>query len=213
MPSAVQQKFNFKSRAIRNEQGAEIGRTKKQASVEVTLPAPTADEVIGYLSVADSAVSKLILDACTALIASQVRSQFDEKIESFGDDDTKEVTVNDLDFGKLSLEYIATIPTSQRGGTAISDEDYELFFTDYLQVMQVATGKEEKRIKLHLDYFRKPNSIKANKPVLNLLTEQLDIYLATSQNLEDTGEAASRIRSKFMKWATEPAKAIDLNLL
>lgn len=213
MPSAIAQKFNFKSRAIRNEAGVEIGRTKKQASVEVTLPAPTADEVIAHLSQPDSAVAKLILDACTALIAGQVRSQFDEKIESFGDDDTKVVSVNDLDFGKLSLEYIASIPTSQRGGVSFSDEDFEQFFSDYLPVMHTATGKEEKRLKLHLDYFRKPNTIKANKEALGVLIEQLDIYMASSQNMEDTGEVANFLRNKFAKWLAEPAKAIDLSLL
>ena len=49
MPVAQTYKFNFKSRRITDENGNEIGRTKKQPSLTVDLPVPSIDEVISML--------------------------------------------------------------------------------------------------------------------------------------------------------------------
>lgn len=213
MTAAIDYKFNFKSRKITDEQGNEIGRTKKQASVVASLPVPTAIEVQDLLASPESAVAKLILDATNRIIIDAARSQFDEIIDTFGDDQTKEVTAGMLDYSKLTLDFIASIPPSQRGGTALTEEDFKLFFEDYLAVMVQATGKEEKRIKTHIDLFSKPQKVKANKEVLAVLVDQLDIYLASSANLDDTGECAQRIRNKLDKWLNEPEKQISTDLL
>ena len=212
-PGTLTQKFNFKSRKITNDAGEEIGKTKKHPSILVTMPVPTADELIGYLSTPEGAVAKLILSAVNGIVADQVRSQFDDLLESYVDDTSKELSVNDLDFGKLTLDYIATIPATQRGGTALTEEDFKAFFGDYLVVMVAATGKEEKRIQAHIELFKRPQKARAQKEILALLVSQLDIYLATSANLEDTGEVANRLRGKFQKWHDEPEKAVDLDLL
>lgn len=207
-------KFNFKTRTIKDEAGNPIGKGKKQPSVEVAIPMPTAEEIIVFLrSNAYQKEAALVLDAVAGLIISQAREQFDEVIESFGDDLEKEVNAAMLDFSKLNLEYIASIPPAQRGAVAISDEEWATFFEDYLPVMVAATGKEEKKIKNHIDLFKKPQKIKANKPVLQALVEQLDIYMASSQALEDTGVCASRIRDKLDRWFKEPEKAITLDVL
>ena len=86
-------------------------------------------------------------------------------------------------------------------------------FEDYLVVMVAATGKTEDRIKNHINLFKKPQKAKANKEVLKVLVDQLDIYLASSGNLEDTGTCAVRIRDRFNKWISEPEKAANLDLL
>jgi hypothetical protein len=211
--TALTQKFNFKTRKITDDSGKEIGRTKKHDSINVTMPVPTADTLIGYLATPDSAVAKLLMDAANGIIVDAVRSQFDELIESFGDDDSKTLSVNDIDFSKLSLDYIASIPPSQRGGVALTEEDFNAFFADYLITMVAATGKEEKRIKNQIELFKRPTKVKSAKDVLAVLVDQLDVYLANSQALEDTGEVATRLRAKFDKWAKEPEKQVNLDLL
>ena len=213
MPQAQEFKFNFKSRKITDESGKEIGRTKKQPSLVANLPVPTNDEIIAQLAVPESPVAKLVMSAVAAVIYGAAREQFDEVIDGFGEDDTKEVSASMLDYDKLDLEFLANLPPSQRGTTALSEEDWTAFFEDYLQVMVVATGKEEARIKNHINLFKKPQKAKANKDVLAVLVDQLDIYLSSSQNLEDTGEAASRLRTKFAKWHAEPEKQVDLSVL
>ena len=212
MPVAQTYKFNFKSRRITDENGNEIGRTKKQPSLTVDLPVPSTDEVIGMLQ-AGGAEAVLLMTQIGDTIYQAARGQFDEIIEQFGDDDSKEVTADMLNYDQLSISYLANLPPSSRGVQAISDEEWQAFFEDYLAVMVAATGKTEDRIKNHINLFKKPQKAKANKEVLKVLVDQLDIYLASSGNLEDTGTCAVRIRDRFNKWISEPEKAANLDLL
>jgi len=212
MTIQVETKFNFKTRSIKDENGAVVKTLKKQPSITVGLPFLTADEVIAHLQGEDSKVSELILDYVNSAIKDQAKAQFDEVIESFGDDDSRQVTSEALDFDKLTLAYIANLPPAQRGGRALTEEDFETFFKDYLAIMPIKTGKEEKRVKTHIDLFKKPTRVKNNKEVLAVLIEQLDVYLVSSPNLEETGEVAQRIRGKFDKWVKEDQK-FDLSAL
>jgi hypothetical protein len=214
MPIAKSFKFNFKSRAIKDEAtGNVLGRTKKQPSVECEVPVLAADEIMAILQQGDSKEAGLIQEAVARLIIDAARDQFDEVIESFGEDSTKEVSASMLDYSKLSLEYIASIPASQSASTALTEEDWTVFFDDYLAVMVVATGKAEDKIKNHINLFKKPAKAKSNKPVLEVLVDQLDIYMASSANLEETGTCAARISEKFKRWIDEPEKAVNLDLL
>lgn len=212
MPVAQTYKFNFKSRRITDESGNEIGRTKKQPSLTVDLPVPSTDEVIAMLQ-AGGAEAVLLMTQIGDIVYQAARGQFDEVIEQFGDDDSKEVTADMLNYDQLSISYLANLPPSSRGVQAISDEEWQAFFEDYLAVMVAATGKTEDRIKNHINLFKKPQKAKANKEVLKVLVDQLDIYLASSGNLEDTGTCAVRIRDRFNKWISEPEKAAALDLL
>lgn len=212
MPVAQTYKFNFKSRRITDENGNEIGRTKKQPSLTVDLPVPSTDEVIAMLQ-AGGAEAVLLMTQIGDTIYQAARGQFDEIIEQFGDDDSKEVTADMLNYDQLSISYLANLPPSSRGVQAISDEEWQAFFEDYLAVMVAATGKTEDRIKNHINLFKRPQKAKANKEVLKVLVDQLDIYLASSGNLEDTGTCAVRIRDRFNKWISEPEKAANLDLL
>lgn len=212
MPVAQSYRFNFKSRRITDEAGNEIGRTKKQPSLTVDLPVPSTDEVIAMLR-AGGAEAVLLMAQIGDIVYQAARGQFDEIIEQFGDDDSKEVTADMLNYDQLSISYLANLPPSSRGVQAISDEEWQAFFEDYLAVMVAATGKTEDRIKNHINLFKKPQKAKANKEVLKVLVDQLDIYLASSGNLEDTGTCAVRIRDRFNKWIAEPEKAANLDLL
>lgn len=210
MPTMKPFKFNFKTRTIRDEAGNAIGKSKKQPSVETSLPVLDAGEIAVVLAANDPKINKLILDAVDRIIVDAARDQFDEAIEAMGDNG--EVSASCLDFSKLTLEYLASIPASSRGAVALTDEDLEAFYADYLAVMVAATGKPETKIKFHTDLFRKPTKAKANKQVMSVLVDQLDIYMAQSANLDDTGLAASRIRDKFQRWidAEEPTMSLDL---
>jgi hypothetical protein len=202
-------KFNFKSRTLKDDNGTELGKTKKQAPIIANLITPTKEELVQVLSSEDVAyqkVQQLIMDAVIQIQKDQARSQLDDIIESFGTDDSKVVTPEMLDHDKLTLTYISNLEPAQRGARALSDEDKEAFYADYLQVMVQATGKEEKRIKAHIDLFQKPIKAKQNKDstaIMTTLVDQINVYLTASQQVEDTGEAALRIQSRFQKWLKE----------
>ena len=214
MAIAKQFKFNFKSRKITDEAGNEIGRTKKQDAVLCDLPVPSDQDIVDLLTNnGEGQEASIIRSAIADIIYNQAREQFDEIIDAFGDDDSKVVSAAMLDYDKLTLAYIASIPPARRGAAAISEEDWTTFFEDYLAVMVAATGKTAERIKNHINLFKKPNKAKANKEVLSVLVDQLDIYMSNSANLDDTGVCAARISEKFKKWIAEPEKAAALDLL
>lgn len=212
MTQVIENKFNFKSRTIKDENGVELGKAKKQDSVVAQLAVPEAQEVIDLIA-QGGAVATVIMSAVKDLIVGAARDQFDEIIEAFGLDDTKQVSADMLDHSKLTLEYIASIPPSSRGSSALTEEDWVAFYTDYKSVMLLATGKEEKKLDAHVNYFKKPQLIKTNKPVLGLLIEQLDLYAASTANLDDNAAAYERIRGKFAKWKDEPEKVADISAL
>ena len=200
MPTTVDQKFNFKARKITDSDGKVIGNAKKQDPVTVPVPVPTAEELIQFLQAPESAESKYILGLASDAIRDQIRSQFDEAIESFGDDSEKQVSADLIDYDKLSLSYIANLPPSQRGVRALTEEEKTAFNEDYFRVISEATGKEGERIKRQLAIFEKPTTVQHKPEVLTLLIGALDLYLSRSQRLEETSDVAERYRNKFEKW-------------
>lgn len=228
MTQAIATKFNFKARIIRDDAGKEVGKTKKQNPLNVELPIPTDQEIVDALCLADVEVpakkegeqptlevpkiKQLIRDAVAEIVRAQAKAQLDDVIDSFAADETKTVTASDIDFDKLSLEFIANLPPAQRGAKAIPDEDWEAFYQDYMQVMVVATGKPETKIKTHLDLFKKPTRAKQNKEALAVLVDQLDVYTTASANIEETADCAQRLRGKFDKWIKEDDK-LDVSAL
>jgi hypothetical protein len=209
MPQLIPTKFNFKARTIKDENGKEIGKSKKQPALEANLPQPTIEEVVAILMSDDEAHAKVkayVMDSIYSGVRDQAKAQLDEYIDSMDPNEDKTVTADVLDYDKLDIVYIANLPPAQRGARAIPEEDWEAFFQDYLQVMVSVTGKPEAKIKNHLEHFKKPTRIKQAKEILAVLVEQLDVYMASSSNIEETGECSARVRGKFAKWLEEDTK-------
>lgn len=205
-------KFNFKKRIVKDESGAIIATIAKKPSIEVGLPVLSTAGILEILQAEASKESELILDAVSNIFYLAARAQFDDVIENLTDPDG-EVTGAQLDFDKLTLSYIANLPKSARGAAAISDEEWTFFFTDYLAVMVAATGKEEKRISNQIEHFKKPQRVKANGKVLEVLVDQLNIYITKTAALEDTGTCADRLLTKFNKWIEDLSVTLDPNVL
>lgn len=203
--------FHFKARTIRDEAGNAIAKSKKQPSMTVGIKMPTSGELVEVL-LAGGKEADLVLAGVQQLIYQQARAQLDEVIESFGNDAEKVVTANDLDHSKLTLEFIASIPPTQRGGAAISDEEWLAWYQHYTEVMAEATGKDASKLAKHVDIFKSPQRYKTNKEVLTVMLEQLQVYAATAgaDALEEHGQCVDRIASKFEKWLNAEEKQVDL---
>jgi hypothetical protein len=211
--AGVEFKFNFKARNLYNEEGKVMGKGKKQPSVVTVLPIPTHNTVAAFLSDPASKESDLIMAAVSDLIYGHARNQFDEIIDGFEENDGRTVNAGMLDLAKLDLSYLANLPPSTRASTVPTEDDFKGFFADYLAVMPAATGKATAAIEKHIKLFTKPAQLKANKPVMELLLSQLDLYMAHTTAIEETGATASYLRTKLDRWFKEPEKAIDLSLL
>lgn len=210
MTVATSVKFNFKTRTIKGDNGQVLSTIPKPDPVTMDLPYLTADEVIGALNSGDEKVVSTILDAVNELIKAQARAQFEELFENAGDA-VVQPTAAHVDFDKLTLEYIANLEPNARGRTAISDEEYETFYRDYMTVMIAATGKDEKRIGKHVEFLKKPTRLKSDKAALVFMLEQLDIYLASTTMADDTGRAAAQRKALWGKWLKEEEKTVDLS--
>lgn len=204
-------KFNFKKRTIKDENGQVIGEIAKKPSIEVALPVLSTAGVIEALQLGGKEAD-VILDAVNFVFYQAARQQFDDVIENMTNPDD-EVKAADLNFDKLQLSYLANLPPATRGGAAISEDEWNFFFSDYLAVMVAATGKEERRIANQIEHFKKPNRCKANQAVLEVLVDQLSIYITKSANIEDTAQAAERLMGKFQSWIDALATANDPDAL
>lgn len=204
-------KFNFKKRTIKDETGQTIGEIAKKPSIEVELPVLSAAGVTAALA-AGGKEAEVILDAVNFMFYQAARQQFDDVIENLANPDD-EVKASDLNFDKLQLSYLANLPPATRGGASISEDEWNYFYQDYLSVMVAATGKEEKRIANQIEHFKKPNRCKANQAVLEVLVDQLSIYVSKSANIEDTAQAAERLLGKFQGWIDQLAVANDPDAL
>lgn len=204
-------KFNFKKRIIKDENGVILAEVKKKPSVEVALPVLSVQGIMGALQLGGKE-TELVISAVSDLFYQAARGQFDDIIENMTDPDG-EVTPAMLDFDKLTLSYIANLPKSARGASAISDDEWNYFYSDYLAVMVAATGKEEKRIQNQIEHFKKPQRIKANGKVLEVLVDQLSIYVTKTAMLEDTGTCSDRLMTKFSKWLEDLSVTTDPDAL
>ena len=205
-------KFNFKKRTIKDENGAVIGEIAKKPSIEVEIPVLSAEGIASILTSGPSKEAEVILDAVNFMFYQAARQQFDDVIENLANPDD-EVKATDLNFDRLQLSYLANLPPATRGGSSISEDEWAFFYSDYLAVMVAATGKEERRIANQIEHFKKPNRCKANQAVLEVLVDQLSIYVSKSANIEDTAQAAERLLGKFQGWIDQLAVANDPDAL
>lgn len=207
-------KFNFKQRTIKGENGAPDKKLRKQPSVTANIPNFTGDYLVALFSDSSEETAKarsLVLDYANEIFREQAKSQFEDVIEAFGEDETQTVSAASLNYDKLTLEYISNLPPAQRGRAAISDDEWNLFYKDYLAVMLKVTGKDAVRINKHVDIFKKPTRVKSQPDVMAVMVDQLDIYLAHSELIEDTGAAAKRMRDKFEAWLKEEKATYDVS--
>lgn len=204
-------KFNFKKRTVKDESGAVIGEIAKKPSIEVAIPVLSAQGITDALN-AGGKEADLILDAVQFVFYQAARQQFDDVIARQSQPD-EEVKATDLNFDQLQLSYLANLPPASRGGAAITEDEWNFFYSDYLAVMMAATGKEEGRIQNHLNYFKKPARAQNNQAVLTVLIDQLSIYIQKSAAIEDTAAAAERMLGKFQNWLEVLMVASDPNAL
>jgi len=224
---SVVRKFNFKARSLKNEKGEEIEKLPKQPSLEAPIPIPTGTSLIAILEQPDNFTDtqpdgsivtrpnvqkQLIVDAVSEVIFSQAKQQLDAAIESFGADKTKTVNVSFLDYDKLTLEYIASIPPARRGAAAISEEEWNDWFKDYLNTMVQATGKPLEKLEKHIDIFKKPAKYRARKDLLQVLVEQLAIYASAATSLDEFSTQYTRMNDTLTKYLTEEDR-IDVDAL
>lgn len=148
----------------------------KRPTVELLLPVPSVEGIVGILEGGDEKQLSLLLDAVAAVIDDQARSIVQDK---------EDISQDNFPFDQLGWEYIANLPKAERRGGGISKETWDEFAKDYIAVMPAATGKNADQVALAAKLLTgKFNAVKTNKPVIKALQGQLGIYTTVSPNVE-----------------------------
>jgi hypothetical protein len=162
--------------------------------VELDLPLMELSDIVAILNgpnndgVADEKQVKLILEACNNIIL--------ERGRELVNDNPEEAREKGISEEEISWKTIAELPPSQRKGAAISDEVWEAFEVDYIDVMK-HHGKTEQQSKMGAKLFRSRfQSVKTNKKVLKALQENLRLWFANSSNSETFQDVYESLSTK-----------------
>lgn len=188
------QKFHFK----KDKLGV------KRPTVELALPIPTEDAIPVML--ADEKQRAFLLSLLEAAVYQQARDQI-------GDEAKPVNKQEELDLSKLTVDYIANIPPSERRGGGISKETWEEFAADYIAVMPSITGKTSEQLGNAAKLFvARLQPVKTQKKVLKFLQEQLDMWFANTQSAEDFSDVYEFLSEKVKSFLAADETSLLANL-
>ena len=184
--------FNFKK-----SKDKDTGIETIREAVHLAVPYPSVDGILAILENKDESGEvregankglELLLDAMGDVVNAQARDLLYEDLN---------LNAGTFPIDKLSWEFIANIPKVQRRGSGIPKETWEAFGIDYCAIMPDATGK-------NLDQVTKASRILLNKfsqvrtaiPILELMQQQLAIYVEHSPNIEEFQDCVEFLAEK-----------------
>lgn len=178
-------KENFKSNVsvkptvfrFKTSKDEDTGVETKREPLELPIPYPNVEGIIGILESGDEKQIALLTEAVEAVVTGVARSLISDDLT---------INATNLPVDKLSWEAISAMPKPQRSGGGIAKEVWEDFGKDYIKVMPEATGKNVEQVTRAAKLLTgKLASVKTNKPVLQLLVEQLTIYTDASSRADE----------------------------
>lgn len=207
-------KFHFK----KNELG------EKRPTVELYAPMPTWEGLNAALS--DTTLPKdregkeipgktngekvrdLVLELLGGAVVAQVRDQVSDEKNPINKQE-------ELDTSKLSLQYIASIPPSERRGGGISKETWADFFKDYMDVMPEKTGKKKEQVENAAKLFvARLQPVKTQKKILAFLRDQLNLWFTstTQDSQEEFAEVKEFLDGKIEEFLKRDEAELLANL-
>lgn len=166
--------FYFKTKKGEENELGEKQPDYKRPTVKLEVPVITFDGLVASLNKDESGkVASFLLSLIEQEIYLVARNQVSEK-DPFEQ--------KDLDLNALTLEALSNRPASERKGSAISDELWKLFETDYVTVMSsVASDKTEKQIKTAAELMvNKFSKIREKKNIIATLRSYLQQWYAAT---------------------------------
>lgn len=179
--SLVEMKFRFKKDKMGNQ----------RPTVELKdVPVPNENYIIEILEkgpVARNKELKLLLE----VMAGTVRSAAAAIVS-----DDEKITADNFPMEKVSWEAIANQERAERA--TISQETWEAFAKEYLEIMPALTNKTPEQLGNAIQvYLKKFAIIKTNKKVLEKLKEQLTIFVENTKNGEDFADIIELLQGKL----------------
>ena len=175
--SLVEMKFRFKKDKMGNQ----------RPTVELkNVPVPNENYVITILEKGGKEL-KLLLE----MMAGTVRNTAATIVS-----DDEKITAENFPMEKVSWEAIANQERAERA--TISQETWEAFAKEYLEIMPALTGKTPDQLGNAIQvYLKKFAIVKTNKPVLSKLRDQLTIFVENTKNGEDFADILELLQGKL----------------
>lgn len=174
--------YHFKKEKIKDEKGQKIGEGKKHPTIKAVIPVPNAEGLLNIVAAGGKEL-ELLQDLVTEAVTERGRQLINAWREANPD---KEVPQSVIDASQLSWSVIANLPKAERRGLGISDEDWEEFFTEYRNVMPLATGKDLDRIERHVAIYKKKfSTVRNDKKALGVLRDNLNLFASSTPSMED----------------------------
>jgi hypothetical protein len=206
--------FHFRREKVTDDAGNEVGEVRKHPSVQIPLPVPTKDEVLAIMQAPSegegnrAAEQKFLLDLISDAYYGQAREQIND-FRANNKDAT--VSANVIDYSKLNILALATMPASERGGAKISDEDIKAFLADYAAIMPAALQKDANKIKAQVGLLDKGlRSVKTDKKVLEVMDNVLTVWATATSNMEEHQAVYEMYKNRIAKWIkAEPQNVLE----
>lgn len=196
--------FHFRTEKVRDENGNVIGEGKKLPEFKAILVTPTDEEIINMIA-ANGKEADYLREVINGAIYSAARGQINDYRESNPD---KDITADALDLSKLTFSAIANTPKESRAAPEIPEEVYNSFYEDYRKVL-VASGKELNRVNKHIVLFKAQfRTVRFDKPALTVLQDNLNLWAAKTEEMEDNKEVFEMLTNKLTKYLNAEEKNV-----
>lgn len=202
------QSFHFKTEKLRDDKGTVIGEGKKIPKADLFLPIPKTERLIEILQGGEEYKKEreLLMSAVKDVIYGVARGQINDFRESNKD---KVVTAEALNYDKLDWTAIANTPAAQRGTSVPSDEDMQVFFNSYLEVMPQATNKPKEKIENHIVLFKTGfKKQRGQKDFLEVFRNALGVYVTAvnEETLEENQEVVEYFSNRLERMLSAEEK-------
>jgi len=170
-------KFRFKKDEFGNQRPA----------VELKAGIPSVEGFVAILEAGGKQL-ELLQEAAYNIVRSALQSEVS---------DNEKASQETIDWNKFTWEAIANQPQADRRSSAISEEAWTAFTTEYIQIMPGITGKSAEAVgNACIVYKKKFAQIKTDKKSLEKLKEQLTLFIGHTKNGEQHQEILDMLIQK-----------------
>lgn len=196
-------KFSFKKVDEVDNEGKPTGVKTKRDAFSGQLPFVTMNGLISSLH--DEKISQLVLETINdELIARAAKEQVSSNYAW--------TDLSEIDLSKLTLEYIANTPATDRRGGGIPKELWDVFTKDYVSIMpSLMPDKKIENITNACTMFtKKLTTVRTNKPILQQLQGYLGMWWDHSEQKEDLAPIFEYLMEKSEEFLKKDEKELLL---
>jgi len=187
---SVEMKFRYKK--------TELG-TQRQ-TVELKVPVPNVNGLIDIIQKGIEAgvdTTGKPNSKSIQLLLEVMQDTIRGSLAGFLGENETVVDASGVVFSKHTWDAIANTPKADRRSNQIPEEQWKSFVEDYVTVMPGVTGKTKEQVSNATTVFVKKFSIvKTNKPVIQVLKDQLALYVNNSPKAEEFSDIIELLNSK-----------------